>query len=92
MTFLYLCLALGLLLAQRFKGLVLLPATLLVVALTGAIAGPEGPWLRALMGVLGAASLQFGYLCGLGLRSLYLSAVASRLRGALWRATRRTAH
>jgi len=60
-------LALGLLLALRFKVFVLLPANLLVVmvALAGGIAATEAIWWRAVMAGLGVASLEIGYFLGL---------------------------
>jgi hypothetical protein len=72
MMFLILCLTLGLLLAQRFKVLIVVPATLLVViaALAGGIPGAEIVSSKALTGVLGGSILQIGYLLGLGLRSV----------------------
>ncbi len=77
MIFFVLCLTLGLLLAfQRFKVLVLVPATLLVlmVALAGWVAGTEALGWRAVMGAGGAATLQVGYLLGLVGRSLLFTA------------------
>jgi hypothetical protein len=67
MIFLPLSLALGLLLALRFKVFVLLPANLLVVmvALAGGVAGTEALWWRAVMAGLGVASLEIGYFLGL---------------------------
>jgi hypothetical protein len=72
MIALTLCLALGAVLAQRFNVLVLLSATLLVVlvALAGGV-GANSVWVKMLMAILMAASLQMGYLVGLlGARAL----------------------
>lgn len=90
-----LCLALGLLLAQRFKVLVLVPATLLValVALAGGV-DANSFWMKTLMAGLMAASLQIGYLVGLGARAL-LSTARTSSRNSLANSTRptqRTAH
>jgi hypothetical protein len=63
MTFLIVCLLAGLLLGQRFKVLVLIPAAAVVIALS--FAGAEVRWPIALMAVAATVSLQMGYLLGL---------------------------
>ena len=80
MIFFALSLALGLLLAQRFKVFVIIPATLLMVmvALVGGMTGAEGFWPRALMALLGATTLQTGYLLGLSISSLWPAARIGR--------------
>jgi hypothetical protein len=72
MTFLVFSLALGLLLAQRFKVLALVPTTMLVavMAIASDVAGVPMPWSKAVMVILGAVGLQVGYLVGLGGRTL----------------------
>jgi len=82
MTFLFVCLLAGLLLGQRFKVLVLVPAAAVVLALS--FAGAETHWPIALTAVAAMICLQIGYLLGLGLRHV-LSAVfpaASSLLGS----------
>jgi hypothetical protein len=74
------CLLTGVVLGQRFKVLMLLPATvpallfaLLIIAMHGATVG------RLLAAALIAtASLQIGYLVGIGLRHLIIVERASR--------------
>jgi hypothetical protein len=69
MTFLALSLTLGLLLAQRFKVFVLMPATLLL-AITAVAGGFTGTTAVTL--ALSMAALQLGYLLGLASRSALL--------------------
>ncbi len=90
MTFFVLCLTLGLLVTQRFKVLVLVPGTLLVlmVALAGGVAGNEALGWRAVMGAVGAATLQGAYLLGLVGRSLLFTARNSWGRQPLGSSTR----
>lgn len=64
MTFLFVCLLAGFLLGQRFKVLILLPATVVVTALS--LAGGEWHWPIALMALAAIVSLQMGYLLGVG--------------------------
>ena len=70
MIFVIICLLVGMVLGQRFKVLVLVPAILLVVALSlvGVVARAEAFWPIAMIAVGAIASLQFGYLLGLGIR------------------------
>jgi hypothetical protein len=65
-----LCMLAGMVLGQRFKVLLLVPATALLLALTAAGGALHGDafWPTALVAVAAAASLQTGYLFGLGIR------------------------
>jgi hypothetical protein len=92
-----LSLLLGLLLAQRFRAVVLVPATGFVGigALTFSIASSGPAWGAILIIVAAATSLQFGYLLGLGANMVVVGAFESRLRRSLsnsGRATQRPAH
>jgi hypothetical protein len=77
-------LLIGLMLAQRFKVLSLIPVILLTVlfALTAAFAGANATWTSTLTAAVAIAGLQVGYLLGIGLRHLTLIARAHRLRAA----------
>jgi hypothetical protein len=94
MIALALCLAFGLLLAQRFKVLILPPATLLVVimALAGGVASAATFWTNMLMAVMAAVNLQVGYLLGLGVQSFWIASRSRRRLASSARPTRRTAH
>jgi hypothetical protein len=72
MAFFALSLALGLLLALRFKVFVLLPASLLllIVASAGGLSDTLAFWARILTVVLGVTALQLGYFLGLLARSI----------------------
>jgi hypothetical protein len=85
MIVLILCLLLGMVLGQRFKVLVMLPATIVVVvALTiaGETAHTNTLWLLALTVVAAAASLQIGYFLGLGIRHFLVDVPASPLHSS----------
>ena len=77
-------LLIGLMLAQRFKVLSLIPVILLTLlfALTAALSGANATWTSALTAAVAIAGLQVGYLLGIGLRHLTLIARAHRLRAA----------
>ena len=62
----------GAVLAQRFKVLVLLPATLMVLMAAAGIGLAQSYTIGAtvLLAAAGSASMQAGYLFGLGLRYL----------------------
>jgi len=68
------CLLAGMVLGQRFKVMVLVPAAMLVFALTiaGGLVQGDAFWLTALMAMAAAASLQTGYLFGLGIRHVLM--------------------
>jgi hypothetical protein len=82
MIILILCLLVGMVLGQRFKVLVLLPASALVMAMTiaGEMAHANTFWQLCLTAVAAAASLQMGYCLGLGIRYVL---VAKPLRASL---------
>jgi membrane protein DedA with SNARE-associated domain len=65
-------LLLGMVLAQRFRVLVLVPAMLLILLIAGlaGIARIEPTAAVALTGILAIVGLQTGYLLGLGVREL----------------------
>ncbi len=65
MTFLIVCLLAGLLLGQRFKVFVLIPAVLLAIALSFAVAQSHWPIVLA---AAATVSLQVGYFLGLAVR------------------------
>src|SRR4029077_12075601 len=71
----------GLALAQRFKVLVLIPAILLtlVFAVVAGLSGAAAGWASALTAVGAITGVQIGYLIGIAIRQLILSARAHRL-------------
>jgi hypothetical protein len=70
MILLLFCVALGVLLAQRFKAFVLAPASLLAAVLAIA-AGDSGVfWTNVGIAVLAAAAVQTGYFLALGAPAL----------------------
>ena len=75
-------LLIGLVLAQRFKVLSLIPVILitLLFALTAELSGANAAWNAVLTAAAAIAGLQLGYLLGIGLRQLMLIARAHRLR------------
>jgi hypothetical protein len=70
----------GLVLGQRFKVLILLPAICTaVVAATGAgVARGDSRWSIVLLAISVAVALQIGYLVGTGIRSLLAAGRATR--------------
>ena len=86
----------GMVLGLRFKVLVLVPAIacVLVAALGIGIARGAAFW-PAVIGLAGVASVQIGYLAGVGIRHLLAAARMSGLRNASVagpQPVRRTAH
>ena len=80
MTISIICLLAGLVLGQRFKVLVLVPATALMLALT-VVAGLAGGYsipLLVFAAVAAAVSLQIGYLLGLGIHQVLIGVRANR--------------
>ena len=75
-------LLIGLVLAQRFKVLSLIPVILLTLlfALIAELSGANAAWSSALTAAAAIAGLQLGYFLGIGLRQLMLIARANRLR------------
>jgi hypothetical protein len=74
-------LLIGMVLAQRFKVLALVPAMAVVIllAIAAEFARGAGLWPTALMTVLAIVSVQIGYLAGLAVRSLPASSRTSKL-------------
>lgn len=83
MTAFILCLLAGMVFAQRFRVLILVPVSGLVIALTMAGGLLEGGafWRLAMMAVVSAASLQIGYLVGLCIRPVLTGKRANALPG-----------
>jgi hypothetical protein len=75
-------LLIGLVLAQRFKVLSLIPVILLTVlfALAAGLSGAKAAWTSALTAAIAIASLQVGYVLGMALRQVMLLTRAHRLR------------
>jgi hypothetical protein len=82
MTLLIISLLMGMVLGQRFKVLVLVPAMVfvLLVAIGEGTARAEGLWPTALLAMVAIASLQIGYLAGTGIRYLHVAARTNRHR------------
>jgi hypothetical protein len=80
MTLTILSLLAGLILGQRFKVLVLVPAIplALLLAVGTGITRADGFWWTALMAVAGCTALQIGYLLGLAIRPLPVIGRAGR--------------
>ncbi len=72
----FICLFVGMLVAQRFKVLILLPIILLSLAVTigGGIARAETPWAIVATSVLAIVAVQIGYLLGIAAHHLMVSA------------------
>ena len=97
MTLAVISLLAGMVLGQRFKALVLIPAIAigLVIAIGARILAADAVWSIVLMGAVTATSLQIGYFAGIGIRRLMVAVRASRLRVASLTGsapTRRPAH
>jgi len=84
LTFVLISLLVGMVLGQRFKVLVLVPAIAvwLPVAIGVGIAHSEELGPTVLLAALAVASLQIGYLVGVGIRYSLAAARASGLRTA----------
>ena len=82
MTLAIISLLAGMVLGQRFKVLILVPATALALAFTVGvgIAQAEAVWSIVQMAAVTAAALQIGYLAGIGIRHGLVAARASRVR------------
>lgn len=74
----------GMLLAQRFKVLVLAPVILLtlIFAIGAGIARADAVWVAGSTAAVTIVGLQIGYLLGIGIRHLIVLARATRLRTA----------
>jgi hypothetical protein len=75
-------LVMGMVLGQRFKVLVLLPAiaAILVITIAAAIAGAESLWELAATAATTIVSLQVGYLVGIGVHYYLVDARATHAR------------
>jgi hypothetical protein len=75
-------LLIGLVLAQRFKVLSLIPVILLtlVFAFAADLSGAKAAWTSALTAAITIASLQVGYVLGIAFRQVMLLTRAHRLR------------
>jgi hypothetical protein len=84
MTLMLICLLLGAVLGQRFKVLVLIPATAVVlpfVAAAGVVqTDPYGQ--IAIAAIVASVSLQLGYLAGIALRYLMVLLRATQLNAS----------
>jgi hypothetical protein len=74
-------LLIGMVLAQRFKVLALVPAMAVVIllAIAAEVARGAGFWPTALFAVLAMVSVQIGYLAGMAVRSLLAAGRVSKL-------------
>jgi hypothetical protein len=74
-------LLIGMVLAQRFKVLALVPAMAVVIllAIAAEVARGAGVWPTALVAVLAMVSVQIGYLAGMAVRSLLAAGRTSKL-------------
>ena len=70
----------GAVLGQRFKVLVLMPATAIVLVLAAATGVTQGQtaWSIVLMAAAAATSMQIGYLIGIGIRHVLGAVWSSR--------------
>src|SRR5262249_2043195 len=73
-------LLIGAVLAQRFKIMVLVPATatVLIAAVVAGLAQAHTAWWVALAAALVASSMQVGYIVGLGVRYVLEAPLADR--------------
>jgi hypothetical protein len=93
-TFALMCLLAGMVLGQRFKVLVLVPAMAasLPVAIGLGISGHGGVGPVMLLAALAMASLQIGYLAGVGIRHALAAARISELQSASLRGSAPVRH
>lgn len=85
----------GVVLAQRFKILVMVPATALTLVIAAGLgtARDDAAWWTALMAVAAATGLQMGYMFGLVIHRLpVLSQTSHTVPPSSSAATRRGAH
>lgn len=70
----------GLALGQRFTVMIVIPGTvvLLVLAVETGVTHANTPWLIALTTVVAAASMQLGYLVGIGVQNVRVARFARR--------------
>ncbi len=76
MTAALISLLIGMMLGQRFKVLVLMPAIAiaLVIAVGAGVARADPLWSIVLIAAATATSLQIGYLVGIGIRDVFVAA------------------
>jgi hypothetical protein len=76
------CLLFGAVLGQRFRVFIILPAMLPTVAFATVVAASHGTtvWRTLATTFIAVASLQIGYLAGVGIRHFLAAERASRLR------------
>jgi uncharacterized membrane protein len=74
-------LLIGMVLAQRFKVLALVPAMAVVIllAIAAEFARGAGFWPAALIAILAMVSVQIGYLAGMAVRSVLAAGRTSKL-------------
>ena len=87
----------GMVIAQRFKVLILFPAILLalVITIASGIALAKSSWMVATAAFVATVAVQIGYLLGAGIHHLMVVTRASRIRSGSMPSTlppRRTAH
>jgi len=82
--FIIICLLVGLVLGQRFKVLVLVPAIALVgvFSIAVGVTRADAYWPIVFMAVVATVCLQIGYLLGIGVRSLLVGVRANRVHVA----------
>ena len=80
-----LSLLIGMVLAQRFKVLILFPAFALafILAVATVIGRSDAAWTAGVIATVLISGLQIGYLFGIGVRHVNLVARASRLRATM---------
>jgi len=85
-----LSLLVGMVLGQRFNFLILVPSILLIllIAIGAAIARVEGPGNVALTAAAAIACLEIGYLLGISIRYLFMTAPAPANRSHTTQLTR----
>jgi hypothetical protein len=85
MTLILFSLLAGLVLGQRFRVLVLVPAIMLALlaGVGSGVARADGIWWTALMAFAAGAALQIGYLIGLVIRDIPVIGLAGRTATSL---------
>jgi hypothetical protein len=80
---------LGAVLAQRFRVMVLMPASAMVLVLAASTAVVQGhaAWWTISLAAIGISALQLGYFIGLGIRFVLEAAVSEGARSVRTNAT-----
>jgi hypothetical protein len=80
MTLAIISLLVGMVLGQRFKVLMLLPAIVfaLGLAIGGGVVRADSAWWIVLMAATAATALQIGYIIGIGIHHVLVAVPASR--------------